>query len=64
MRINDLIVALQIYRDKHGDVTLYSAKDDGKSSWNSPVTLDLAHKNKWPDKKQVLHHFISLNSGY
>lgn len=62
MTITDLIAQLQVYRDKHGNVTLYSTKSDGRSSWNSPIQVEIIYKSSWPDKTP--HHYISLEAGY
>lgn len=63
MSIDILIKKLIEYRNKHGNVMLYSQKQDGNSSWNSPMQLSIEVKNPWPklDKPQ---HFIDVNAGY
>jgi hypothetical protein len=63
MNIDILIKKLIEYRHNHGNVVLYSQKDDGQSSWNSPMTLSIQVQNPWPklDKPQ---HFIAVDAGY
>ena len=63
MTITDLIAQLHVYRDKHGNVTLYSQKSDGYSSWNSPIRVEIIYKSSWPDKHNP-HHYISVTNGY
>ena len=57
MTITALINLLRAYREMHGDVILYSEKDDGRSSWVSKIVTSLR-------KDKHGRHLFSVTAGY
>ena len=62
MKVSEFISYLQLYKNTYGDVMLYSEKDDGRSTWVSPMTLNLKLQRR--AKKEAAHHVITVNEGY
>ena len=55
MRISELIKYLQEQQKRFGDIPLVSEKDDGRSSWVSPTTLQIKYKQNWKTKTYQYH---------
>jgi hypothetical protein len=62
MKVSELIRRLEAYKAIMGDITLYSEKEDGRSTWASPMTLDITCKQL--TKKTPKQHYITVNGGY
>lgn len=62
MKVSEFISYLQLYKNTYGDVTLYSEKDDGRSTWVSPMTLNIKLQRR--TKKEEEHHYITVDEGY
>jgi hypothetical protein len=61
MKVSELMTLLEELKNTKGDVVLYSVKEDGRSTWVSPiqVSIDIQRYQKQPTK-----YLISLNAGY
>jgi hypothetical protein len=62
MKVSELIHRLEAYKAVMGDIILYSEKEDGRTTWSSPITLDIVCKQL--TKKQPKQHYITVNGGY
>lgn len=63
MLVSELIKLLQEYKQKHGDVQLFSESADGRSSWygSTRCTIRPQSTNKI---KNSYKHVISVDGGY
>lgn len=60
MKISQLIHILQNHKDCNGDIELYVAEGDGKSSWVLPITkCQVEYKALWPESK-VKRWYLNL----
>jgi len=61
MKVSELICLLVELQKNKGDVTLYSEKNDGRSSWVSPiqVSIDLRRFQKQPTQ-----YLLKIDAGY